>query len=200
MTGGHEQPITERSSSFNRPKWEGIRGITGDDSREQELGVGKWSESARSLEEVRREMDSAPVRELELDSSRGQWGMLLLFLALIGALVAWWWIFQSGEDDSSPSSEESTLSGPSGTRLPGETNADPTLPTVIISTAPNEGAEVKIKGKTVPGTTPVEVSLETDISQVDICVKIDEWVCDIVPLETLLKNDKYVMPTRPSSD
>ncbi|MCB9797742.1 MAG: hypothetical protein H6741_34050 [Alphaproteobacteria bacterium] len=58
-------------------------GVRADPSREQELGVGKWGEEGRSLEEIARDMPDTPVRELDLgDEGEGRLSALLAALGL----------------------------------------------------------------------------------------------------------------------
>ncbi|MCB9794921.1 MAG: hypothetical protein H6741_19625 [Alphaproteobacteria bacterium] len=58
-------------------------GVRADPSREQELGVGKWGEQGRSLEEIARDMPATPTRELDLgDEGSGRLSALLAALGL----------------------------------------------------------------------------------------------------------------------
>jgi hypothetical protein len=73
------------------PLWAGIKGVTGDASRDDELGSGKWEEEARPLDELRKQMGATPVRPMEeIDPSRGNWPMLVVAVgALVGLIVLW---------------------------------------------------------------------------------------------------------------
>jgi cytochrome c-type biogenesis protein CcmH/NrfG len=80
--------IAARGAVDEAARWDGARGVTGDASRERELGAGKWQESARSLDEVRRQMDAEPVREMEpIEASAGSWPMLAMGAVLLLLLV-----------------------------------------------------------------------------------------------------------------
>ena len=90
-------PPSAVASDYEMPRWAGIKGVTGDASREDELGSGKWEEEARPLSELRREMGQEPVREMEhIGPSRGNWPMLLLFLAGLFSLIGLWLYTQTG--------------------------------------------------------------------------------------------------------
>lgn len=79
------------------PRWAGLKGVTGDASREDELGSGKWEEEARPLSELRREMGQEPVREMEhIDPSRGSGAMLAVFFAALVALILLYGIYEGG--------------------------------------------------------------------------------------------------------
>jgi len=83
--------------SDDAPRWAGVKGVTGDASREEELGSGKWEEDARPLDELRKEMGATPVRPMEdIDPSRGNWPMLVVALVALAALVALWFATQAG--------------------------------------------------------------------------------------------------------
>lgn len=74
-----------------QPKWEGVRGVTGDARREEELGAGKWTESARSLAEVQGELAAGPPREIEpIEDSKGSKVFLIIGLCATAGLVLWW--------------------------------------------------------------------------------------------------------------
>ena len=80
----------------NAPRWAGVRGVTGDASRDAELGSGKWEETARPLDELRKEMGAEPVRPMEeIDPSRGNWPMLVVAVVALIALIALWVYTQS---------------------------------------------------------------------------------------------------------
>jgi hypothetical protein len=74
-----------------QPKWEGLRGVTGDVRREDELGAGKWTESARSLAEVQGELAAGPPREIEpIEDGKGSKVFLIIGLCATAGLVLWW--------------------------------------------------------------------------------------------------------------
>ena len=75
-----------------------MKGVTGDASREDELGSGKWEEEARPLSEFRREMSQEPVREMEdIDPSRGSKPMLYVAVAALIALIVMWYFTRPPE-------------------------------------------------------------------------------------------------------
>jgi hypothetical protein len=65
--------------------------VTGDMRREDELGAGKWTESARSLAELQVELATGPAREIEpLDDGKGSKVFLAIGLFATAGLVLWW--------------------------------------------------------------------------------------------------------------
>ena len=211
----HAPTITERSNQFGNPKWAGIRGITGDDSREQELGSGKWSESARSSDEIRRQMESTPVRELELEEGRGQWGMLILFLAIVGSLFAWWKFadlsMESENEPTADTKEEQRLtveqmSAQENSRevdLPETSRAEPSSEvSVILNTSPHQGAAVVINDQEIDGVTPMRVAIPSSAQMVSLCISLkpnssnglkqDLVECNLIPLEELAADPEYL--------
>ena len=213
----HAPTITERSNQFGNPKWAGIRGITGDDSREQELGSGKWSESARSADEIRRQMQSTPVRELELEEGRGQWGMLILFAAIVGSLFAWWKFADLSLDDASDSETNeqsddeyrmnvaptSSKTDQAETELPQTSRADPSSEvSVILNTSPHQGATVMIDSQRIDGVTPMRITIPSDSQMVELCISLsangsnglkqDLVDCNLISLEELAAEPEYL--------
>jgi hypothetical protein len=88
-------PVEVDPDDGDAPRWAGIKGVTGDASREEELGSGKWEEEARPLDELRKEMGATPVRPMEeIDPSRGNWAMLAVAIAALVGLVALWFATQ----------------------------------------------------------------------------------------------------------
>ena len=88
-------PVEVEPDDGAAPRWAGIKGVTGDASREDELGSGKWEEDARPLDELRKEMGATPVRPMEeIDPSRGNWAMLAVAIAALVGLVALWFATQ----------------------------------------------------------------------------------------------------------
>ncbi len=82
---------TTHSTNEGEPKWEGIRGVSGEPRREAELGSGKWTESGRSIEQLQQELSHGPVREMEMvEESKGSWKLLLGALLVLGGLVLWY--------------------------------------------------------------------------------------------------------------
>ena len=144
----------------------------------------------------------------EWDDSPRSWTWPILGCAILLS-IATWMMWESptsdrqpdrSSDDASSSEEDDAKSTKGGHSLPESSSrpidrrADAVLPTVILSTAPTEGAEVQINGTNIAGTTPLEVSIPIDRPRLEICVKVDNWMCDYIPIESLLKNAKYVIP------
>lgn len=73
------------------PRWASAGGVTGDARREAELGAGKWTEPARTAEEVRSELGAGPAREIPpVDEGRGSKVFLIIGVVAVLGLVAWW--------------------------------------------------------------------------------------------------------------
>ncbi len=75
------ESILERSRSQAGWASDGVIGVTGDSSREAELGQGKWLEQGRTQQELAAQMPDTPTREMDLEGERTPW-------LKIGALVA----------------------------------------------------------------------------------------------------------------
>lgn len=82
-------PPADRSLG-DLPKWAQARGVTFDESREAELGDGKWTEAARSLDEVREALPDTPVRELDLGHEPTfPWGWIAIGTIAVLAALGW---------------------------------------------------------------------------------------------------------------
>jgi hypothetical protein len=81
-------------TSEDAPLWAGLKGVTGDASRDEELGSGKWEEEARPLSELRREMSQEPVREMEdIDPSKGSLASLAIAIGAFLVLCLMWYFW-----------------------------------------------------------------------------------------------------------
>lgn len=92
-------PVHPDDDGDGAPLWNSAGGVTGSSSREDELGSGKWQEDARSLDDVRKIMDTSPVREMEaIDDSpaRGAWPALAAAAFIVFMLVLAWVVFGGG--------------------------------------------------------------------------------------------------------
>ena len=163
------EPITElpttatRSAPTDSPAWSAMAGVTGREEREVELGAGKWTEPARSLDEVRKQLPDSPVRELSLQtsgSSRTRYvGVALLFGAIV---VGGLWLLRPPGTPDAPGV-------PLGAGGPRATEAAPGGPTVTVSTEP-AGARLTLDGKRL-GRAPVAVAVPTDDAHHELCAE-----------------------------
>ncbi|MCB9760000.1 MAG: PEGA domain-containing protein [Alphaproteobacteria bacterium] len=136
--------LDRRSGSLEELFESGQVGITANPARERELGAGKWTEEGRSLEELARDMPSAPTRELDLDGGGVPWlrigvALVVVAIAVVGFLST------LGEDDGAPDG-----------------------PTVTVTTDP-EGARVTLDGQDM-GVAPVELPLPDDEETHALCI------------------------------
>ena len=118
--------------------------------------------------------------------------MILLFLGLIAGLFTWWKISQNDEPAETETPTEDSLIVQPAVDLPEGSSADPSQTTVIISTFPTDGAEVTINEEPVEGRTPLSVPLPTGSTNIEVCVRIDEWECRLVPFEVLAAEPRYI--------
>ena len=73
------------------PRWSTAGGVVGDARREAELGAGKWTEPARSPEQVQAELGAGAPREIPpMDDGRGSKVFLIIGVVATLGLVAWW--------------------------------------------------------------------------------------------------------------
>ena len=126
-------------------------GVKANPEREKELGAGKWTEPARTREELAREMPSTPSRELSVEEApaRSVGGALaLLFVGAVGVVLFLGWRLLSPED--------SALSRVFGAP-----------PTVTITTDP-AGARVLFDGVDL-GVSPAKLVIPDDREAHDLC-------------------------------
>lgn len=71
------------------PRWQGATGVSGNPSRETELGMGKWSEVARPLSELTPNLPEHAPRPLDLETPRGRWALWVALGAIV-TLALWW--------------------------------------------------------------------------------------------------------------
>jgi hypothetical protein len=65
--------------------------VVGDARREAELGAGKWTEPARSPEQMQAELGAGAPREIPpVDDGRGSKVFLIIGVVATLGLVAWW--------------------------------------------------------------------------------------------------------------
>ncbi len=141
------EPVVLDEPRDGDAKWMAARGVTHDSARDAELGSGKWTEPARPLEELARELPKSPTRTMETvdgGTSTGTWLALaaLSFVLFAGAFFA----FRSGE--------------------PKVATAPPAVH-ATLRTQP-DGAEVLVDGRTL-GVSPVEVTLPEAGRTIDVC-------------------------------
>lgn len=157
------------SSAVPEAAWSGVRGVTGDGSREDELGAGKWSDDesagARNLEELRAGMSAAPVRDMDLKDSGPPWLLIAGAVSAVGLVVLAVLAFSGPSEGEAPAPADADASGE---RAPVE--ALPTVATVTVDTRPT-GAEVFLDDRTY-GPAPTPVPVPTDDVPHQLCVEL----------------------------
>jgi hypothetical protein len=120
------------------------RGVTHDSARDAELGAGKWTESARPLEELSRDLPKSPTRTMELDAATAAtpWGLLVAVGVLVGIVGI--------------ATVSYLRSHPTAVAAP---------ETATLRTVP-DGAEVLVDGRTL-GVAPVQIVLPE--KAVEVC-------------------------------
>lgn len=161
------------------PRWLGARGVTNTSEREEELGLGKWTDVARPLKDFQAVMDSAPVRELEIDEAGVPWFYVLLSLVLLGG-IGWYFFGGAQLDDGDLKSDAN----------PKVTRSLPDKPTVTVDTVP-AGARVFLEGVDY-GQAPTAVPVPMDAKSHELCVELDrERTCRNLTGEALAFQDPY---------
>lgn len=166
------EPVVLDEPRDGDAKWMAARGVTHDSARDAELGSGKWTEPARPLEELARELPKSPTRSMETvdgGTSTGTWLALavLSFVLFAGAFFA----FRSGE----------------------EKVATPPAVQATLRTQP-DGAEVLVDGRTL-GVSPVEVALPAAGKTIEVCaVWAGDRHCQKLSREQLEKGYTFARP------
>jgi len=178
------------------PKWSGIKGVTGDSSREHELGAGKWTDAgeARSLDELRSEMDSSPVRELELEPPGLRWELITIVAIVILGLVAAW-VFLPGDTAPPPGSAAARATEPAPVPEPEPAPArQPVAATVEVTTTP-PGARIRLDDRSY-GLSPATVPIPRDGQTHQLCADPTEGeaVCRDVTGASLSADRSFEIP------
>ena len=139
------------------PRWLGARGVTNTSAREEELGLGKWTEVSNSVRDFTLEMDSAPVRELEIEEAGLPWMRLIVGVGLL-VVFGWYFFGDSAEGEVNQASEQA----------PRTTVVQPDIPRVTVDTQP-PGARVYLEGVDY-GLAPTAVPVPTDAQTHELCV------------------------------
>ncbi len=185
-----EAILGRRHASADDEAWLAGVGISERHEREQELGAGKWTEPARSLEEVAASMPSDPIREMRVRPS-GIPYKLLLIAAILAAVLAWL-VLRDGSGDPEP-----TPLGPSqsaqkaiGTTPAAESAAASDAPVVTVWTD-LDGARIELDGRDQgPAPTRVPVPLDTELHE--LCLVLGEMRrCQELTGEQLAARDPY---------
>ena len=177
-------------------RWEGLSGVTGGESREAELGAGKWSEPARDLAALREEMDTSPVRELELEPQQASWPLLLGVAVVAALLFGVWWLVPEQDPTAAPvepAAEIEAVAEEAAALAPVE--ASPAA-AVRVETEP-AGLLLRFDGVEL-GPAPAMVPLPEDEGRHKLCaVKRDgSEVCRELDRDALLLTDPYRFAVR----
>jgi len=177
------------------PRWSGAKGVTGDASREHELGAGKWNtaEAPRTLDEMRKHMDSTPVRELDVEPAGPRWELLGVVAIVLLLLVAWWVFQPFAADTPTPppaSAESARVESPAPAPV---RSASPVAAkvTVTVTTSP-PGARIRLDDRSY-GSSPATVPIPQDDRVHKLCAMPDsgEDACRDVTGAGLAAQDPY---------
>jgi len=165
-------------------------GISERHDREKELGAGKWTEPARSLEEVAASMPSDPIREMKVRGTGIPYKLVLLAAGLL-ALLSWLMLRDQGDEDPFPPASPSPESSePSSDPEPAASPAAADAPEVTIWTD-LEQARVELDGRD-QGQAPTRVPVPLDTDLHELCLVQGEMrSCRKLTGEQLAQRDPY---------
>jgi len=179
--------LLNRSSGRGEVDLGGAVGVSGDTSREAELGAGKWTETGgRSFEELAKSLPDTPVREMSIEGAGLPWGRILFLAALVFLAIAWW-----------TTRAPAPIEGPA----PLSSQAPPkALPTRVQ--AADEGAQVTVTSEPAGalislddqslGRAPASVPVPSDSEPHQLCAVKDALnACRTLTAEELLAEDPY---------
>lgn len=156
--------IFDAPTEEGNPKWEGVSGVLADETREKELGAGKWGESGRSRAEINQAMPATAVREFEIDKGGSAWGLILITIVVVVSVLAY---FLSGYISDDPVED-----------IPAEAldimEAEPTATRMVqIETTPPEGTVIfeDIEYGIAPANIPLPADYEGEYT---LCVQWGE--------------------------
>ncbi len=167
-------PLLSRRASI-KDEWLAGVGITDRSERDQELGAGKWTEPARTLEEVQASMSSEPIREMEVTNTGLPWRRIALVI-LLAAFLAWLLQGRDSGDSAGPQPTPGEAAGTSSEPTP----ADGELSSVSAAAADApevtvwtdlEGARVELDGRD-QGLAPARVPVPLDGRVHQLCLRL----------------------------
>lgn len=150
-SAGSDPLLTRPSGAIESVLTSGTVRVTANPERERELGAGKWTEAARTREELLRQLPGGLTRELALaprPAPRARWALLLLPLLGLG------WVLLRPTAPADP---------------PADPPTDP--PTVTLTSAP-PGARLSLDGAAL-GLAPLELPLPADGAEHQLCAELD---------------------------
>ena len=163
-------------------------GVTDRSEREQELGAGKWTEEARTLEEVRASLSSEPIRELRISSGGFPWKLILLASLLLAATAIFFLI--RGEEKALQGKRGGAPSAVEDGEQRSESQAAADAPEVTVWTD-LQGAEVELDGRAL-GPAPVQVPVPQDTDLHELCITLGQSrTCRHLTGEQLAAKDPY---------
>ena len=180
-----------RSLDGDAPRWAGIRGVTGDPSRGQELGNAKWKQAARTLDEVARELPTGPARDMDLTDvtggGRGFWLPIMAVVAVVLVVLVAWMGRRPGPDAQRPKT--------TAPATPIVAEASPAAPTITVTTDP-PGAHLFLDDTDL-GPAPAVVAVPLDDVDHQLCV-VREGLrsCRQLTGAALASSDPYVFKIR----
>ncbi|MEC8423518.1 MAG: PEGA domain-containing protein, partial [Myxococcota bacterium] len=154
---------------------------------------------SRSLDELRKQMDSAPVREMDIEPAGPRWELLGV-VAIVMLLLVAWWVFQPFSADTPtpppPGTEAARFSAPARDRVAEPApSAVPTIAgKVTVNTTP-AGARIRLDDRSY-GRSPATVPVPRDDRVHQLCAEPEDGapVCRDVTGRTLGAKDPYEFP------
>jgi hypothetical protein len=173
-----------------QPLWSGVKGVTNSSSRETELGVGKWTEPARSPEEIRQAFPSTPTRNMQLSDGTSN---LPLYAAAALALLALsiFWLYQNNNQPAE------TFTLPDATNEVVEST--PAAAMVQVQVLTGAQGEVIFEGVSY-GMTPAGIPLPDGAGSRSLCLQFsDRSRCLQVTRAQLAANQVFLFDTSKAS-
>jgi hypothetical protein len=175
-------------------RWLSSVGVTGNPDRDAELGSGKWTEPARSREELAAAMGGlGGPRELDLGEAGLPWGRILMAATVL--LVAGGYWLSSYEKAPVESTRADTTAAQKQPHVAIESSraAGSDLPTVTITT--NVTAARVYLDDEYHGPAPATLSIPVDQALHKLCIRTGDFEhCDQLTSEQLAMNPVFDLP------
>lgn len=164
MVPPQDESILSNRATEGEPLWGGVKGVTNNPNREKELGLGKWTEPARSADEIRRALPGSPPRAMDLGEARPVWPLYAVLAVVVMVGVGWLWQRSSPAPEPMPTSTAApAMPAPEVV----EVSAD--VRVVRIEVIHGEDGPVTYDG-IFYGNSPVDIPLPSDDSARTLCI------------------------------
>ncbi|MBN1336017.1 MAG: hypothetical protein JXB39_08665, partial [Deltaproteobacteria bacterium] len=188
------ETLLTRSRAPDSAAWlEGV-GVTSGSDRDRELGPGKWTEPARSLDEVRAALDAVPIPRADPPPPAPRRPLLLAAAALVVAMLGGlgWWIDRVHRH---PAGTVVPVSAPLVPQENAWVDASPAASDAPIATVRAEmaGAVIRLDGRAF-GPSPARVLVPLDPGRHELCAEAGERrVCRSVTGEELASHEPFLL-------